>query len=653
MSEPQETSSKLSPKEQVMFVESSMDNIETSIPAQFEKIAQRYPERLAVGMGTRSLSYGELNRQANRIAYALRKTRGDEQGPVALLFNHEIDAITAILGVLKSGNYFVALDPSFPEERLRYILTDTQASVMLASGPNSDTALELKIPGCTALRLDDCDKYPDSNRDVVVAGDNLAVVTYTSGSTGIPKGARITHKSLLSKFCAFSNYKQVLPDDRISLLHSLCFTGSHADLLISLLNGAALLLFDVKSAGVSKLAQWLAEERVTLTHLPVMLFRELATLFAGQAAQSSLRLVHLSGAPVTERDFNLYLETFNKSVRLEIGMGSTETGPICHVIIGHDFSFPKEGTPIGYAVPGRTVLLVDESGGEVGVNQIGEIAVKSRYLIPGYWNSPELDTDKFRSDSGDGERTYLTGDLGKMLPDGFFVHLGRKDSIVKLRGYRVDLGEIEGALLKYSAVQQAAVVPRSREPGDIYLAAYIVPAAGYAPTTRELRHFLEQKLPDYMIPAVFVRLDAIPLTANNKIDRGRLPEPEKIRQEMDPPYVAPRSRVEVTLKLIWSEVLSLDRVGIHDNFFDLGGHSLAASRVISRVIQYFKLDLPLKALFDAPTIAQMAQIVDRYRGAQIADRELAQVLAEVEQTSEQEAQQQLDAKNKTRGKEST
>lgn len=402
------------------FVEIPKVEIEQTIPERFDKIVRMHPYRLAVKMGERSLTYDELNQCANRIAHAIVEQHGERPVPIALLFEHGIDVISAILGVLKSGNFYVALDPSFPKERVKYILRDSQAGLIITNDRNVDLAWEVLSVDCSLLNADAVDKYPVSNVKASLSPKSLAVITYTSGSTGTPKGAGHTHENWQSKFFAYSNHKQISPDDRLSLLHSFSFSASHGDFLISLLSGAALLPFDIKSAGVLRLAKWLEEERITISHMPVMAFRDLAKLLPARGPQSSLRLVYLSGAPITEHDFDLYKETFSEDVQLEIGMGSTETGGICLAIIDHKFLFPKEGTPVGYPLPGKTVLLIDENGREVGSNQVGEIAVKSSYLSTGYWNKSELSEVKFLSDpGGGGEHIYLTGDLGKRLPDGF------------------------------------------------------------------------------------------------------------------------------------------------------------------------------------------------------------------------------------------
>ena len=273
------------------------------------------------------------------------------------------------------------------------------------------------------------------------------------------------------------------------------------------------------------------------------------------------------------------------------------------------------------------ILLLDEDGQAVRPDDIGEIAIRSRYLSPGYWRRPDLTAAAFRSDPAGGpERIYRTGDLGRRLPDGCLVHLGRKDFQVKIRGFRVEVAEVEGALLSLPTVQEAVVVAREDRPGDRRLVAYLVPTARPAPTVTALRQALAASVPDYMVPAAYVMLDALPKTPGGKVDRRALPPPGRTRPALDQPLVAPRTPVEATVGAIWQEVLGLDEVGMHDNFFDLGGHSLAASQVIARVTETFHVDLPVRVLFEAPTVNGLALAVVQGLMQNVGADEIARLL---------------------------
>ncbi|HEU4771423.1 MAG TPA: condensation domain-containing protein, partial [Candidatus Udaeobacter sp.] len=270
---------------------------------------------------------------------------------------------------------------------------------------------------------------------------------------------------------------------------------------------------------------------------------------------------------------------------------------------------------VGYPLEDKEVLLLDDDGNEVGANEVGEIAVRSRYLSPGYWRRPELTASKFKADPNGGDkRVYLSGDLGLMRPDGCLIHKGRKDFRVKIRGYGVEIAEIEKVLNTHRAVGQAVVVARKKETGEARLVAYYTRTELPAPTVSELRGFLKNQLPDFMIPSTFVMLEAIPLTHGGKIDRRALPEPENVRPTLATAYLSSRNEIEQELIAIWEEVLDVRPVGVNDGFFDLGGDSLSATRVISQVIKHFQLEIPLQLLFQSPTIADMAAVIAQRRG---------------------------------------
>jgi acyl-coenzyme A synthetase/AMP-(fatty) acid ligase len=438
-------------------------------------------------------------------------------------------------------------------------------------------------------------------------------------------------------------------DDRISLLHSLSFATAYSNFLAALLNGAALFPLDMKTVAHSELTRWVIGQKISVIHLPPTSFREFAESFSANLRLHQLRLIRLSGAPITERDFKLYQTNFPAGTLLNITMGSTELRGICSAVLDQNYIFPPEGAPVGYARPGKQVRILDDLGHEVESGQVGEIAVRSKYADGEYWQ-PRLGGETLiQRITEDEERVILTGDLGKKLDDGFVIHLGRKDFIVKIRGYRVDLGEIERALLAHPQLIAAAVVAWNRESAEKYLTAYVVARESSTLTVNQLRGFLSEKLADYMIPSGFMFLQSLPLT-NGKLDRTALPRPDRKRPNLDTPYAPPRGDVEARLVRIWQAVLDVHPIGIHDNFFDLGGHSLAASRTISRLIQTFQLELPIKALFESPTIAAMATVIAQNQVKLASEAELGQMLREMEAMTEEDAQKVLARETMRRSK---
>jgi amino acid adenylation domain-containing protein len=628
------------------FVEFKKEEIEQSIPDRFEEIVRRFSNRVAVKTRNSTWTYDDLNHAANRIAHAILAQRGEGEEPVALFLEHDADAIAAILAVLKSGKIYVPLDPSHLQARSSYIFEDAQASLIVTNNKNFSNARDLARNRCQLLNINkiDSDLLTEKNVGRSLPPDTLAYILYTSGSTGRPKGVVQNHRNVLHAMMNYINGLHISVDDRLTLLHSCSFSGSVYNLFGALLNGATLLPFDLKGEGVNQLGNWLAQEEITICHTVPTAFCHVVQTFTGGEQFPTLRVIHLSGAPVPKADVELYKKHFAAECILVHRMGITETTTIRSYFI--DKTTPIDGArvPIGYPVDDKEVLLLDESGKDAGRNCIGEIAVKSRYLSLGYWRRPDLTRAKFLPDPNGGEeRTYLTGDLGRMAADGCLLHVGREDFRVKVRGYTVEVSEIELALLEHTAVKEAAVVGQETQSDDMQLVAYFVPSDKPAATVTELRNFLKARLPDYMIPSAFVSLRGLPLTPNGKIDRLRLPDPGRSRPNLDAPYVAARNPIEQQLANIWAEVLSLNPVGIHDNFFDLGGHSLAATRVVSQLLKIFKLELPLQSLFESQTVAEMALVVTEHLEKSLAEEKLNRILTELESLSDEEAKRILSA----------
>ena len=307
---------------------------------------------------------------------------------------------------------------------------------------------------------------------------------------------------------------------------------------------------------------------------------------------------------------------------------------------------PEGLVPVGYACEDLEVLLLDETGAEVGGHDIGEVVVKSRYLSPGYWRQPALTNAVFLPDpAGSSARLYRTGDLGRRQPDGCLLYLGRKDLQVKVRGHRIEVAEVELALLEHPAVKEVVVVARQDQPDTTRLVAYLVVRTQPAPSSSALRHFLTEKLPDYMVPSAFVTLETLPLTPNNKVDRQALPAPDQARPELANPFTAPRTPIEAGLVHLWAEVLSLDAVGIHDSFLELGGDSLLATQIIARVINTWRVALPVRTLLEAPTVADMAFVIAQRQLEEATPEDIEHMLTELEALSAAQVQQRLSAQH--------
>jgi amino acid adenylation domain-containing protein len=623
------------------FVEFKKNEIEQSIPERFEKIVRNYPERLAVKHADRSYTYDALNKAANRLACAVLQRCGDRKETVGILLSDSGAAIIAILGLLKAGKVLVGLDASFPLERMRSILGDSQAKAIITDNDNVALARQFAAAEHIVINMDDLNKsLPLENPALLLLPEDLALIIYTSGSTGTPKGVLRDHRTRLHQIMWKINTAHVSPEDRCLVLHAPSSSGFFLELFRALLSGASCFPFDVKQHSMSELSRLLIQEKITIYRSLSSMFRTFAQTLTEQKGFPHLRLIHVSGEPLYRHDVKLYQKYFAPRCVMLNHFGASEGGEICNYFIDHQSQITGNIVPVGFPVGDKEISLLDEEGKEVGYNEVGEIIVKSQYLSLGYWQNTELTAKSFLSDSTQRkEQRYKTGDFGRMMPDGCIVHLGRKDTQVKIRGYRIEIAEIEAALLEHPAVKECAVTAWGNELGDKHLIAYVNPGTEPPPTNSELLNFLKGKIPEYMLPSGVVFLKNFPLT-NGKIDRRSLPRPERVRPTLDRLYTRPQNPLERQLAAIWEELLDIRPIGIYDNFFDLGGHSLAATRLVSRIIKQFQLEIPLQSLFQSPTVAQMAAVITEHQ-AKLGDKELAGILVELESMSEDEAQKSM------------
>jgi amino acid adenylation domain-containing protein len=626
------------------YVEFRLEETGQSVASRFEQQAERHPDRLALLTRRERRTYRELNRGADRVARAVLATLGPGEEPVALLFEPGPAAIEAILGVLKAGKIYMPLDPSSPRPRLSFMLEDSGARLGLTDDPNASLAREPPLGTFQWLGPDELSaRTTDEGPALALSPERLASLYYTSGSTGRPKGVVETHRNRLVNAMRNTNALRICREDRLSLLYHHAFSGSVNCLFGALLNGAALLPIDLKEEGIGRLAGWMADEAMTLYHSPPPVFRHLVASLSGAERFPHLRVILLASDSLYATDVELYRQHFSPDCLLLNAWGATESPFFRPYFLDQRTAVPTGNVPaIGPPDGEDEILLLNEAGRELGVNEVGEIVMRSRFLSPGYWRNPELTEARFHPDpESEGHRCYRTGDLGRRLEDGSVVHLGRQDFQVKVRGYRIELSEIEIALLHLDRVREAVVVGRPMHAGDHRLVAYIVPDRHAAPTISELRRALAGTLPDYMIPSAFVVLDDLPRTPNGKVDRGQLPEPGRARPPLEPLFLTPRTETEKALAAIWSEVLDLESVGVEDHFLDLGGNSLLATQVIARVLARLRVSLPIRALFEAPTIARMAELIESRRADEPADSAVEQLLAELEVISDEQARRFL------------
>jgi amino acid adenylation domain-containing protein len=611
------------------FREFPPEEIEQSITARFDRQVADAPQRIAVKTRNHAWTYEELNARADHIARAVldwralhgatRDARSDEnfaQERVALLFEHDAPMIAAMIAALKAGDTYVPLDPLYPKERIRAILSDASAHVLLTGGAHADLARSLAAD--SALHVIDVDALEESAHagrvSVPTPPYAVACLLYSSGSTGRPKGTMQSHRHIMHVVSGYTNNLHVSADDRLTLFSSYSHVAAMTDIYASLLNGAALYPFDVKTEGAEPLARWVKEEGITVYHSVPTLYRHFVETLAPSDRFERLRAVVLGGEEVFEKDVELFRRHFPPECVFVNMYGSTETTVNLMYMIGNDGGRVRSPVPVGYPVGSNEVFLLNEAGGRAQV--YGEIAVRSPYVAAGYWREPEgVASGGFSPDpEGGGKRVYRTGDFGRRLSDGSLVLLGRKDFQVKIRGFRVELGEIESALGEHPGVKTAVAAALEVGSGEKRIIAYAVPENSDGELTAAgLRDHLKERVPSYMMPAAFMILDSVPLTPNGKVNRKALPEPDWSGLELERGYVAPRSETEQEVARIWGDVLRLERISVNDSFFDLGGHSLLATQLIARLRKAFMMELPLRRLFESPTVAGVAEVIESAR----------------------------------------
>jgi len=591
-----------------------------------EAQAERAPEALAAVFNSASLTYRQLNDRANQLAHHLQSLGVGPDTLVAICMERSLDMLVGLLGILKAGGAYVPLDPAYPLERLAFMVRDSGAPVLLTQQPLRDQ-LQLDPSGCRILCL-------DADRATIAAGptrnpasrarpDHLAYVIYTSGTTGEPKGVELRHQGLLNLIFWHRNTYQVRPDDKATHLAGVGFDASVWELWPYLTAGACLHLPDEETRLVAeKLRDWLVAREITLSFVPTPVAEKLVALaWPGKVALRAL----LTGGDRLTCQVSPWLP-----FPLINHYGPTESTVVATCAAVELESGDGQAPPIGRPIANTQVYLLDEARRPVPIGSTGEIYIGGDGLARGYHHRPELTAEKFISHpfSGEpGDRLFKTGDLARVLPTGTIDFVGRNDDQVKIRGNRVELGEIEVVLGRHPGVWAAVVKAVEDGVGEKRLAAYVT-IHPPIPSVNDLREYLKDRLPEYMVPAAIVMMDEFPLTPNGKIDRAALPAPAggtTLQADGDP-----LTEVEETVAKIVAALLGLDHVDAQANFFDLGGHSLLATQLIARVRDEFGVDLPLLKVFESPTISDLSAEIEQM------------LVAEIEAMSDEEIQRSLD-----------
>jgi amino acid adenylation domain-containing protein len=683
--------------------------IEQTIVSRFRQYVTKYPYHTAVKTKGYTWNYQILNQKSNQVANYLLKTCGYQEQRIALLFEHDAPMLMGILGVLKTGKTYVPLHIEHPVERLRSIIEDAQAHLIITHESCMELAYQVSHGAWTVINVDDLQENNKDDTDVHISSHTPAYLMYTSGSTGQPKGVMQSHRNVLFHIKNYTNSLHISRHDRLSQFASYSFDAGMIDIFTALLNGATLYPINVKNTHLNDLSKILIKNKITVYHSTPTLFRHFMSHLAGNENLQHIRILVLGGEPVKKQDIEFYKKYFSDNALLVNGIGQTESSFNLQYFIDKQTEISKPTVPIGYPMDGIEIMLLDDEGHDMGLH--GEIAIKSPYVALGYWRKSLLTQSVFKPLKQQKSFIYRSGDMGRLRADGSYEFLGRNDFQVKLRGFRIELGEIETLLLQHANVNEAAVVLREDIPNDKRLVAYIVSnnllpqripyqisclveyedvtfamqtediskngvcLTGDIPTALQadmmvrlclalpadsqarwfkakiawkqekqigvqltlnsteqhvlqknveyliekqgllkvsqrtlnnaLRDYLQSQLPNYMLPAAYVILEKMPLTASGKVDRRQLPAPQY--QTMQDNYVAPHNETETQLTKIWEKLLNMSPIGVHDNFFNLGGHSLLMISLLGEIEKIFAKRLELTTLFQAPTIAKLAQ----------------------------------------------
>lgn len=580
-----------------------------SIQQVISRVAAQHASRVAVERGDRVVTYAEMEMESNRLANFLISSGAVKGSIVAIIAGDPSRIVTAMLGILKAGCAFAPFDPRMPGNRLRTMAEQIKPRWYIVESEHFSKVAEIENEHGVNVVCFDSPEYAQfeltTHPGLESDPDDLCSIFFTSGSTGKPKGIAGRLKGIAHFILWEAGLLGLGPDARVSQFTSPSFDGFLKDVFVPLCAGGAICAPENREITLDsrRLVEWIEQTRINVVHCVPSVFRQIINVGLTSDNFSELRYVVMAGEPLLPADVARWTQTFGERIRLVNLYGPTETTltKLFHVVDVSDKD--RRSVPIGKPIPGSAAVVIDAHGKACPPGEVGEILIRTPYRAHGYYNLPEMTAEVFvpnpLSNNPD-DIVYRTGDYGRLLEDGNFEFVGRKDHQVKIRGVRIELPEIENLLRTHESVGDVAVVDREDATGNKYLCAYVVLNREVEPG--ELKRHLAKSLPDFMMPSAIVELDSLPHTANGKVDRKALPAPSADRKT----YVAPRTAVEEVVAGIWSEVLGIEQIGVEDNFFDLGGHSLLATQVISRVSSALQAEVPLRRLFEGPTVGQLS-----------------------------------------------
>ena len=590
-----------------------------TIQGMFERQAANTPRAIALESAGEQLTYEDVNRRANRLAVRLRDMGVGPEILVGVYAERSVEAVVGMLATLKAGGAYLPLDPAYPRERLQFLLEDSSASIVLTQRQWAAELPEISARAHGVPLEPEAGDLSESseNPERLGGATNLAYVIYTSGSTGQPKGVEVTHRGFVNHALAVGKDYGLVPGDRVLQFTSLAFDVAAEEIFPTWLAGATVVLRpEAVGADIAEFLRFVEQEGITVVNLPASFWHQwVEQLSHIRSVPPSLRLVVTGSERVLPASLGVWREHAGTQVGWRNAYGPTEA-TITATLYCLDSGNPPEGSasvPIGRPIANTRTYVLDRALRPVPVGAPGELYLGGDGLARGYRNRPDQTAESFIAspfDDAPGARLYKTGDRVRWRSDGNLEFVGRRDDQVKIRGYRVEPGEIEAVLERHPAIRESVVLGRTDGSGAQRLVAFLVPQSGVELDVPGVRAFIRGALPEHMVPSSYAFLPALPRTPGGKIDRAALPDPDFDRRQLAEDFVAPATATERVLAGIWAEVLRIEKVGIHDDFFELGGHSLLAMQVFSRLRDAFPAGLPLRALFDSPTVAALAAAVD-------------------------------------------
>jgi amino acid adenylation domain-containing protein len=597
--------------------------IEQSIPLRFDNIIRRFPNKTALKSNNQAFTYKQLDDRCNMVALYILKTVKDSEetsvqgSNIILLFGHNISMIIAILSSLKSGKTYVPVDPDFPINRIVSILNDSNSRIIITESRYVELATQISNLADNGVIVIDIEaignyfvvndlliqkSFPDKN--------DICYVLYTSGSTGNPKGVCQTHRNVLHFIQVYTNALKINCDDNLSMLSNYHFDASVMSIYGGLLNGATICLYDIKNKGIDGLSDYIISNNISIYHSTPSIYRSLLNAQNKDIIYESVRLVVLGGESTKKNDFDLFKKYFNDDCIMINGLGPTESTVTLQYFMNKSTRIKSEIIPVGYPVENTKVFIIKNENEIARVYEQGEIVYQSDYLALGYLNDEEK-TKKVFPDNllGDGKRCYKSGDIGRILSNGMIEFTGRNDSQFKIRGIRVEIGDIESKLKQIPYIIDAVVLPQTINETTV-LIAYIVSNLSENKTF-DIKNRLRKELPDYMIPNHFIRIDELPLNQNGKIDKNKLMTFYTNSLHNVDLYRPLESKTEQELGLMWQNLLNVEKIGAEDNFFDVGGHSLMLFKLKKQILERFGIDIPMNKYFDH-SLSQISRLIDSH-----------------------------------------